>query len=100
MAKAKKELTKEQLATIAELSKKSISELAEIIANDWKNPYFGAVPYLDAMYSLQSINDGFGADSGKSIILYFMCNAQTWRGPIAKAVKAELDKRSKACKRG
>jgi pyruvate kinase len=34
-------------------------------------------------------------DSGKSIVIYFLGNAQTWRGPIAKAVKKELNSRIK-----
>jgi hypothetical protein len=34
--------------------------------------------------------DRYGMDSGKSIILYFLANASTWRGDTAKRVKAEL----------
>lgn len=64
--------------------------LADIIRADWKAPYFGAVPYLDAMSTLRSVSDDYGCDSGKSIILYFLSNAQTWRGPIAREVKARL----------
>jgi hypothetical protein len=67
-------------------------EIAAIIDKDWKNVYFGARPYLNAMYSLQDINDVYGADSGKSIILYFIANATTWRGETAKKIKAHLNK--------
>ncbi len=76
-------------------SKMSISKIAEIIAKDWKNVYFGAKPYLSAMFSLGSITDNYGMDSGKSVVLYFLSNATTWRGPVAKAIKAELNKRIK-----
>jgi hypothetical protein len=31
-------------------------------------------------------------DTGKSIVLYFLSNAGTWRGETAKRVKAELKK--------
>lgn len=52
--------------------------------------YFGAVPYLCAMFELDSINDSYGADSAKSIVLYFLSNAATWRGEDARRIKAEL----------
>lgn len=65
-------------------------EIARDIKNDWKNVYFGAKPYLDAMATLDSINDNYGFDSGKMIVLYFLGNASTWRGETAKRIKAEL----------
>ena len=52
--------------------------------------YFGAVPYVNAMQSLETIDDEYGADSAKSIVLYFLSNANTWRGEVARRVKAEL----------
>ena len=67
-------------------------EIAADIRKYWKNIYFGAVPYRDAMSELTSIDDKYYADSGKSIVLYFLANASTWRGPDAKRIKAELKK--------
>ena len=67
-----------------------IFEIAAEIRADWKNVYFGAVPYLDAMRSLTSVRDMYGADSADSIIIYFLGNATTWRGEVARRVKAEL----------
>jgi len=67
-----------------------IKQIARDIRKDWKNPYFGAVPYLDAMHSLSDINDSYYYDSAKTIILYFLGNAQSWRGEVAKQIKAEL----------
>lgn len=64
--------------------------IAREIRSDWKKVYFGAVPYLNAMMALDSISDNFGYDSAKSIVLYFLGNAQGWRGEVAKRVKAEL----------
>jgi hypothetical protein len=74
----------------------SISGLARLVRRDWKNIYFGAKPYLDAMGCLETVADNFGADPGREIVNYFLANAQTWRGPMAKAVKAELNKRVKS----
>ena len=51
---------------------------------------FAAKPYLSAMLSMNSAKDDYGADSGTSIILYFLSNARTFTGPAAKALKAEL----------
>jgi hypothetical protein len=73
-------------------------EIANEIRKDWKATakngkiYFGAVPYLDAMSTLTSINDNYIMDSGKSVVIYFLANAGTWRGETAKRVKAELKK--------
>jgi hypothetical protein len=65
-----------------------------VIANDiqrrWRQPYFGAVPYLGAMLSLDGIKDNYGYDSARSIVLYFLSNATTWRGDDARRLKAEL----------
>ena len=69
---------------------RSLNTIASEIRNDWKKPYFGAVPYLDAMQSLNSINDNYGMDSAKSTVIYFLSNATTWRGETAKRIKAEL----------
>jgi hypothetical protein len=67
-------------------------QIAKEIRQDWKNVYFGAVPYLQAMMSLNSIDDNYGMDSAKSIVLYFLSNASTWRGENAKRIKSELKK--------
>lgn len=68
-----------------------LSAIAEIIRNDWKKIYFGAVPYLNAMASLNSIDDYYFEDSARSVVNYFLANAQTWRGETAKAVKLKLN---------
>jgi len=73
----------------------AISSIAYCIRRDWRNVYFGAVPYLDAMCQMGTINDDYGLDSGVSIVLYFLANANTWRGPVAREVKKELNKRVK-----
>ena len=65
-------------------------EIANEIRQDWKKVYFGAVPYLDALSCLTNVTDNYGYDDGKSMILYFLSNATTWRGENAKRIKAEL----------
>ena len=69
-----------------------LSVIANEIKKDWKNVYFGAIPYLMAMECLNSINDNYGMDSAKSIVLYFLSYASTWRGTKAKEIKIELKK--------
>jgi hypothetical protein len=64
--------------------------IAREIKATWPKVYFGAVPYLDAMGSLDSINDTYGYDDAKSVVLYFLSNATTWRGDDARRIKAEL----------
>jgi hypothetical protein len=67
-----------------------LRDIAGDIAACWRNPYFGAIPYINAMLSLDKVSDDYGLDSGKSIVLYFLSNAKTWRGETAKRIKAEL----------
>lgn len=75
---------------------KHLSELAAIIRKDWgKKVNFAAVPYLDALGTMTHIDDNYGMDSGRSIVAYFLGNATTWRGEVAREVKAELNRRLK-----
>jgi hypothetical protein len=69
---------------------RAISTIAREIKRLWTKPYFGAVPYLGAMSELDNINQDYGYDSGKSIVLYFLSNATTWKGEDARRIKAEL----------
>jgi hypothetical protein len=73
---------------------RSISTIATEISRDWRKAkggiYFGVVPYLDAMYSLDTLADKYGADDARTIVLYFLSNAAQWKGETAKRVKAEL----------
>jgi hypothetical protein len=64
--------------------------IANEIKKDWTKVYFGAVPYLEAMLTLDKVTDKYGWDDAKSIINYFLVNASTWRGEKAKQIKAEL----------
>jgi hypothetical protein len=67
-----------------------IYEIAEEIEREWPKVWFGARPYLDAMHSLTNITDNYMYDSGKSVVLYFLSNAATWKGEAARRIKAEL----------
>ena len=74
--------------------KKKTRELHVIaleIQKDWgEKVKYSAVPYLNAMKQLRSINDDYYYDSAASIVRYFLSNASGWRGEKAKAIKAEL----------
>jgi len=71
---------------------RNLSEIANEIKSDWSNVYFGAVPYLEAMGTLNSIEDNYIMDSGRRIVAGFLSNASTWRGEVARNVKKELNK--------
>lgn len=83
------------LQHLEDLAKLTVAQLARLIAADWKNPYFGAKPYIVAMGNILLDNQMYGAESARDICLYFLVNASTWRGATAKAVKAELKRRFK-----
>ena len=67
-----------------------ISQIAREISRDWTYIKFSAIPYLSAMRSLDQITDYYDQDSAKSVVLYFLSNATTWRGETARRIKAEL----------
>jgi hypothetical protein len=67
-----------------------LATIAREIRSDWKNVNYAAKPYLDAMATLNSINDAYYFDSARSVVLYFLGNASAWRGETAKRVKLEL----------
>ena len=64
--------------------------IAQEIRNYWPNVYVGAVPYLNAMATMDSVHSDYGCDSGESIVRYFLCNATTWKGEVARRIKSEL----------
>lgn len=69
---------------------RTLKEVAQEIRADWYNVNYAAEPYLNAMSSLTSINESYFADSGTSIVTYFLANASMWRGEKAREIKKEL----------
>ena len=65
-------------------------QIAIDIRAHWPKPYFGAVPSIDAMRSIASINEPYGVESARGLVLYFLANAGSWRGEDAKRIKTEL----------
>lgn len=80
---------------IPDLTQHDLNSLAGLIERHWPKMYFGARPYHDAMRSLGTMADNYGCDSAREIVMYFLSNATTWRGPWARAIKAELNRRLK-----
>ena len=69
---------------------RELNVIANEISRDWRKPNYAAVPYLEAMHSLSSINENYMLDSGRSVVAYFLYNASSWKGETARRVKAEL----------
>lgn len=72
------------------MNKRPLYKIAVEIKQDWKNPYFGAKPYIEALLSLSDISETYLCDSAYGIVLGFLSNASTWKGECAKHIKAEL----------
>ncbi len=68
----------------------TVSEIAHAIAKDWTNVSPYAADYLNAMKEIRSVEDNYYADSAKSVIMYFLANASSYRGDNARAYKALL----------
>ncbi len=86
--------TDDQLALITEArTAPDIRSIARVVYADWTNVYFGAVPYLAAMEMFISPfdrNELYGVETARTVVLYFLSNAKTWRGPVAQVVKQIL----------
>jgi hypothetical protein len=68
----------------------TVSEIAHAIAKDWTNVSPYAADYLNAMKEIRSVEDNYYADSAKSVIMYFLANAGSYRGDNARSYKALL----------
>ena len=72
-------------------NQRPISEIAREIKGDWKKIPASASAYLDAMNTLANVSDRYGMDSATSVISYFLANAGTWKGDVARRIKKELN---------
>ena len=65
-------------------------EIMSEVKREWKKPYFGAVPYIQALSECSSPDDVYLREDARGLINYFLANATSWRGDVAKRIKAEL----------
>ena len=76
----------------SKIEERPLYEIASEIKQNWVSwRKSHARDYLEAMSELSSIDDNYMLDSDKSIVLYFLANAQSWRGDVARRIKAELN---------
>ncbi len=73
-----------------------LDDIAFTIQEGWEKVSPHAEPYLEAMFSLKDMNSKFGLEDADDIVMRFLINAGGWRGPVAREVKAELNRRLKA----
>jgi hypothetical protein len=78
------------LNTIEKTTVRPLYVIARDIYQAWPKVNYAAKPYLEAMTELTSIDDKYGYDNARSIVLYFLSNASSFRGDEAKALKLEL----------
>ena len=89
------------MQTSVRVVRRPINVIAIDIMRNWKSPDIAALPYIRAMTSCTSVYDHcgdgrkteamYGADTVRSVLLYFLNNASTWRGEVARRIKAELN---------
>lgn len=72
------------------MSTRPLYVIAQDIRSNWPKVNYAAVPYLDAMATLETIEQNYYFDSGRSVVLYFLANAGSWRGDVAREIKKEL----------
>ena len=70
-----------------------IYQIANEIWDLWDSSKLGAspaFPYLLAMRRISKIEDKYGLDDGEDIVLRFLSNASSFKGPDAVRLKKEL----------
>ena len=73
------------------MTSRALNVIAREVLEDWKVVNPDARPYLGAMFILHDLNDVYMNDTARDIVLYFLSNAGSWRGPVARRIKAELN---------
>jgi hypothetical protein len=72
------------------ITPRPLSEITREIRKDWKPMYRPAEAHFEAFEYADNVNQMYGMDSVKSEICYFLGNAQTWKGDVARRIKLEL----------
>lgn len=74
------------------MNKRTFKQIAIEIKKVWPKPYFGAVPYIDAMMCLDTTDPKapYLFEHADEIVLRFLCNAHTFKGEDTRRIKAEL----------
>lgn len=72
--------------------KRTFQQIARDVKSTWMNVYFGAVPYLEALLTLDTTDPEalYGIEKAGDIARYFLANAQIFRGADARRLKEEL----------
>ena len=74
------------------MEKRTFSAIAAEIKKLWPKPYFGAVPYIMALLECDTVepDDRYMFEDVRTQVNYLLANMQTFRGPDARRIKAEL----------
>ena len=78
---------------LAQTPHRRLSDIASEVLETWRHNHVDhprARPHVEAMLSLNRVTENYGPDTGRSVVLYFLTNAQAWRGPTARRIKSEL----------
>lgn len=71
-------------------------EIAEDILRAWReertssHTTYAARPYVMAMLHMSTVDDNYGAETGRECVAYALSNLSQWRGENARRLKAEL----------
>ena len=76
-----------------------LSEIAIEVSRLWQDEFgpkyrqrfYAAMAYLGPMTTLSTIKDNYDADTGRSVVAYFLSNITTWKGEDARRIKKELN---------
>ena len=74
------------------MEKRTFAEIVKEIRTLWSKPHFGAVPYLEALGTINSSDKDapYLFETAADLVPYLLSNMTTFRGADARRIKAEL----------
>jgi hypothetical protein len=72
------------------ITPRPLSVITREIRKDWRPMYRPAEAHFEAFEYANDVSEMYGCDSVRSEINYFLANAQTWKGEVARRIKLEL----------
>ena len=93
--------TTSQFPSLSFVMREMVADMQQIAQSQkcpvsWREKYWSAVPYIEALSTLDKPTDSYGYDKGTYLINYLLGNLSQYRGEKAKAFKALLKEMAKA----
>ena len=70
---------------------RTLQVITKEIRKDWRYPYIGATPCLQAMSQITGMDSKYNGETGYQIVSEFLDNSESWTGDVSNSIKKELN---------